>query len=108
MLLGLTTIARKNKNPTMSTVMREWGWKYSSVAFIAGGLIAHWFFNREGASPLNVWGYATGLPVFGFLMLFDFYMKDRKKKVWFKTPAIYVGLGMLWGYLFWNLSIPNL
>jgi len=105
MLLGYTAMARKHNLPTISMTMRDLAWNWSVAPFVAGMLIGHWFFNREGGAPFAAWGWGTGIPIFVILLSFDWYwILSNRSKVWFRYPGIYVVLGTLWGYLFWALG----
>ena len=100
-LLAYDVIVGKIHQPTESTVIRDWGWKFNTFAFTAGFLIGHWFLPRKVVS-FTAWGYA--LPILGGLMAFDIFwmIKYKSERRWFRWPGWWALIGIPCGMFLWG------
>lgn len=101
LLIAYDVIAGKINQPTESMVLREWGWRWNTVPFLAGFLIGHWFFPRR---EVDVSGWMWVLPILGGLIVFDILWGrfGRNSRPWFRFPGWYVLLGIPVGMFLWG------
>lgn len=104
-LLAYDGIVGKISQPSESTVMREWGWKYNYFPFLMGVLIAHWFFPRQTwINPI----VGKTIPFILLVMAWDLYWnKFHGSHEWFRYPGLWVILGFPIGFLFWAAQDNN-
>lgn len=89
--------------PTESTVMRAWAWKFNTFPFAAGLVLGHWFFNIPHPN-YSAWGYA--IPILGALGVWDltwhFISKDKPEHPWYRWPGFYALIGIVAGMFLWG------
>lgn len=100
MFLGLTVVAAKNKQTTLSNTLQDWGTKYNWFAFLWGALIGHWFF-PEAPGRIAVWPWLL-IPM-GLLGVGDYInLKHYPFPLWTRYPGIWVALGIPAGAWLWG------
>lgn len=101
LILGLTVVAAKNKQTTVSNTLQNWATKYNWMAFMSGGLVGHWFMpNMPG---LRAW-YWLLIPM-ALLAVWDvvmIYKQPLPKKHWSRYPLLWVALGIPYGGFMWG------
>jgi len=103
-LLGYTAIAQKHGQPTISMQMRDWAWKWNSIAMLTGVLIGHWFVSIQ--NPLSH-AFGFTMPFFAAYLVFDlvWHYKDYSQN-WYRWPIIPCLIGIVVGAAFWGQGSP--
>lgn len=93
---------------TESQHIRDWAWDSNLLPFAAGTVLGHWFLNRKpdehGGGPRNSpWIVAGSL---GAVAAWDvaWALSRGQRHSWIRHPAIWAGLGIANGGLFWAAS----
>lgn len=107
-LLVLDAFLPKNGQPTESQLLKDWGWRWNTIPWIAGFLVGHWFGSRYTVS-YSAWGYGLGVlmaelavDVVIRVWVGPYDLRDHPTWRWFRYPLFHslyaIPIGMfLWG-----------
>ena len=102
-VLGLTVVAAKNGQETVSNTLQRWAWNWTWFAYLMGVLNGHWFVPTKwlGFKPIVFYPWVL-IPMGVFLVLDLINKYAYSFPRWSRWPLIYLLLGIPSGALLWG------
>jgi hypothetical protein len=90
----------KQHATTESQIITQTAWKYSSIPFVAGVLIGHWFFTHTSYSQANLWPVMAASVA--AVVVWDIVRPPVAGNSMTRYPGLWFCVGVPIGAIFWG------